>query len=291
MTPQVCSMDQHVSGSAVAQGMGMYLQAQLLSVSVQDAEKTAAGQGPAVPAVDAEFDVKKRTATASLEAIKRAYTTDSISMLKTKGLMEEKGKTVSFAYLVFSFLLILFIPTFLIEFLFSVNSFGSVYLSIIDIALPVLTFIIIIAFVAISSKYGSRTMEGIKVSKELEGLKLYITMAEQDRIKFLQSVKGADTSTKGIVKLYEKLLPYAVIFGAEDSWMAELNKYYKEHPEIEHSWYYGTDYLTLTMFRNMTSTTASTIVSSTSYSSSSSSGGGGGGFSGGGGGGGGGGGW
>ena len=121
-------------------------------------------------------------------------------------------------------------------------------------------------------------------------------MAEAERIKFLQSVKGADVSEKGIVKLYETLLPYAALFGLEDSWMDEFNKYCKE---INYSpdWYSGDEFLTGYMLGNMVSHVNHTVSSSTSYSNSSSggssfsSGGGGGGFSGGGGGGGGGGGW
>ena len=126
----------------------------------------------------------------------------------------------------------------------------------------------------------------------MDGLKRYMTLAEKDRIKFLQSVNGADTSPAGIVKLYEKLLPYAVLFKLEDSWLKELNKYYEvEH--IENDWATAGVIISASDFRSFTSYTSSSISSSTSYSSSSSGGGGGGGggFSGGGGGGGGGGGW
>ncbi|MDO4759298.1 MAG: DUF2207 domain-containing protein [Candidatus Saccharibacteria bacterium] len=137
--------------------------------------------------------------------------------------------------------------------------------------------------------YHQRTMQGLEHSNYLEGLKLYISMAETDRLKFLQSVNGADTSPAGIVHLYEKLLPYAALFKLEKSWMAELEKYYQLE-EIEQPDWYSRDLTaaiaTHTFVRNF---------SSYSYgggsSSSSSSGGGGGGFSGGGGGGGGGGGW
>ena len=117
-------------------------------------------------------------------------------------------------------------------------------------------------------------------------------MAEKDRLEFLQSVKGADTSDKGIVKLYEKLLPYACLFGVEKSWMEELNKYYDRIADYDPYWYYGDGYITGYMLGSMMSSVNSSISSgSMSSSSSSSSGGGGGGFSGGGGGGGGGGGW
>lgn len=248
--------------------------------------------GGSMPEANEEFEIKKHTATASLESIKRSYRTDTEQLLKTKRLFETKPMHVS--------MLLVMIPIVFAICYFAIvvplvvdlpNVFEPVALSAIYLAVSIIGSIVIGAIYAKSNKYTKRTLKGIEASKYLEGLKLYITMAEADRIKFLQSVKGADTSAQGIVKLYEKLLPYACIFGVEDSWMEALNKYYKENPTIEHNWYYGTDYLTLSMFRNMVSTTSSTIVSSTSYSSSSSSGGGGGGFSGGGGGGGGGGGW
>ena len=81
-------------------------------------------------------------------------------------------------------------------------------------------------------KYKKHTTDGLKASRYMDGLKLYIEMAEADRLKMLQSVEGADVSPEGIVKLYENLLPYAAIFGLEKSWMEEM-KQYCEVQEIE----------------------------------------------------------
>ena len=139
-------------------------------------------------------------------------------------------------------------------------------------------------------------MQGLQLSNYMEGLKYYIGLAEADRIKFLQSVKGADTSPEGIVKLHEKLLPYAVVFGMEKSWMRELAHYYEVSPEVSPDWYVGASIMSLHDFSSITSSIdSSSYVPSDSSSSgggsSGSSGGGGGGSSGGGGGGGGGGGW
>ena len=107
----------------------------------------------------------------------------------------------------------------------------------------------------------------------------------------LQSVEGADTSAEGIVKLYEKLLPYAAVFGFEKSWMEEM-KQYCELEEIEQPDYLLAGLTASELSRGLNSassyaTTASTMSSSGGSSSSGFSGGGGGGFSGGGGGGGG----
>ena len=136
------------------------------------------------------------------------------------------------------------------------------------------------------------TDEGLEASNYMEGLKLYIKMAEADRLKFLQSVEGADVSSKGIVKLYEKLLPYAAVFGLEESWMKEM-KAYCEINEIDEPSYLLTGITAAELSNSMrsaasyASSSGNTIAGGGSYSSSSS-GGGGGGFSGGGGGGGGG---
>lgn len=149
----------------------------------------------------------------------------------------------------------------------------------------------------ITNKYKVRTMKGLELDNYLRGLKLYIKMAEKDRLKFLQGVKTADTTPAGIVKLYEKLLPYAALFGLEKSWMKELSHYYQEYDDLDHSWYVGTNAFLVSdlsrAMRSMNSSFSSGTVAPGSGGglSSGSSGSGGGGFSGGGSGGGGVGGW
>lgn len=146
------------------------------------------------------------------------------------------------------------------------------------------------------SRYAVRTEKGLQTARYLEGLKLYIKMAEAERLKFLQSVKGVDTSHQGIVKLYEKLLPYAIIFGLETSWLKEMSHYYEYADVSAPTWYLGYGTFSAQAFNQAirsatTSANSSFVSASPSNSSSGGSGGGGGGFSGGGGGGGGGGGW
>jgi uncharacterized membrane protein YgcG len=136
------------------------------------------------------------------------------------------------------------------------------------------------------------TKEGALAVEHLEGLREYIRLAEADRLQMLQSVTGAErvaTDAGSIVKIYEKLLPYAVIFGLEREWAGELAKYYDETPP---DWYQGSNITAFNVgaFAGAIGSLASSV--STSYSgsagSSSSGGSGGGGSSGGGGGGGGG---
>ncbi len=156
-----------------------------------------------------------------------------------------------------------------------------------------------IAGMVISAKaqpFLERTERGLETSKYLDGLKLYIKMAETDRIKFLQSVPGVETDPAGVVKLYEKLLPYAIMFNLEKTWLKNLAHYYDMNGVAEPNWYIGTGAFIASDFskslNSFTSDTAMSISHSTASGSSSSSGfSSGGGFSGGGGGGGGGGGW
>lgn len=136
---------------------------------------------------------------------------------------------------------------------------------------------------------------GRELSDYLKGLKLYIKIAEEDRIKFLQSPSGAAQAavdvkdTGAVLRLYERVLPYAVLFGIESEWTKVLGKYYDQQ-NTNPDWYVSNSMFNSAMFASAISSFSSSAASAT-YTSSSSGGSSGGGFSGGGGGGGGGGGW
>ncbi len=132
---------------------------------------------------------------------------------------------------------------------------------------------------------------GAEVNDHLTGLDQYIRLAEADRMRVLQSPQGAlrepiDPNDRGArLKLIERLLPWAVLFGHEKEWAAELGSFYAEGESP--SWYRGARPFTVGAFAAGVGSVSSTL--SSSYSGTSSSGGsGGGGSSGGGGGGGGG---
>ena len=97
------------------------------------------------------------------------------------------------------------------------------------------------------------------------------------------------TKPAQLVKLYERVLPYAVLFGQEKEWSKRLGEYYAR-TNSSPDWYTGNTAFNAVVFSSMMSN-FSTAVSTTSASSSSTGGSSGGGSSGGGGGGGGGGGW
>ncbi len=158
-----------------------------------------------------------------------------------------------------------------------------------------------------TTTFRKYTEKGIALARYLDGLKEYIELAESDRLAFLQSVSGVDVSPAGLVHLYEQLLPWACVFGVEESWATELNKYYTA-AVAENSAFSdplcSSTFLSGVITGNIISDIDDTVKDTSGYystssssgggggsSSSSSSGGGGGGSSGGGGGGGGGGGW
>ena len=142
------------------------------------------------------------------------------------------------------------------------------------------------------------TDTGLALKRYLEGLKLYISVAETDRIKMLQSPEGAEkvasvangTDGAQLIKLYERVLPYAVLFGQEKQWNKQLGSYY-EAAHASPDWYAGNNGVFNAVLFTSAMNSFSQANTYASSSSSSSGGSGGGGFSGGGGGGGGGGGW
>ncbi|MGR2753751.1 DUF2207 family protein [Agromyces arachidis] len=162
------------------------------------------------------------------------------------------------------------------------------------------------AFIAVALVVGVRplTERGRALRDHLEGLREYIRLAEADRLRMLQSPSGAErvpasqpaTATTAaaadpdaVLRITERLLPYAVLFGQEREWSDELAHLYAQRGE-EPRWYSGRSGFDAAVFAagiNSFSSASSSSWSGSS-SSSSSSGSGGGGSSGGGGGGGGG---
>lgn len=74
------------------------------------------------------------------------------------------------------------------------------------------------------------TSEGRQLHDHLLGLKEYIRLAEADRIRMLQSAEAAELDSERAVRITERLLPYAVIFGHELEWREELARYYGDAP-------------------------------------------------------------
>ncbi len=139
----------------------------------------------------------------------------------------------------------------------------------------------------------ARTLAGVQAKEHALGLKLYLQVVEKDRIVAMQSPNAplAANANQPVrtVELFEKLLPYAIVFGVEKQWADEFKDIYKQPP----GWYGGNLNTFSTIYLASVIGGALSTGMATAFAAPSSSGssGFGGGFSGGGGGGGGGGGW
>ena len=165
-------------------------------------------------------------------------------------------------------------------------------LAVLFLSPMLLVMSIILAF---ASRGWSLTDDGLSLRRYLEGLKMYIGVAEAERLNILQSPEGAEkiivdvNDGKQLVKLYERVLPYAVLFGQEKNWSKQMGKYYEQVGEAP-DWYVGQGMFNAVAFSSGLSGLSTAAGHASDYSSTSG-GSSGGGFAGGGGGGGGGGGW
>lgn len=125
----------------------------------------------------------------------------------------------------------------------------------------------------------AKTEMGVATKEQLLGLKMYLQIAEKDRLDFHHAPEKKP-------EMFEKLLPYAMVLGVEKAWAKEFEGIYTTPP----SWYSGpaSSHFSATTLSN---SLASFGAFTTTSLSSAPGGSGGGGSSGGGGGGGGGGSW
>lgn len=152
-----------------------------------------------------------------------------------------------------------------------------------SVASFVLSSILILIFALVMPK---KTAKGVLAKEHALGLKMYLTVAEKDRLKF----HNAPTKNP---KRFEALLPYAIALGVEKEWAKQFEGLDTQPP----SWYhdpnistFSTLYFTSAL-SNFGARASSVMSSHPSSAASGRSGFGGGGFSGGGFGGGGGGSW
>lgn len=133
------------------------------------------------------------------------------------------------------------------------------------------------------------TLLGRGLMDKIEGFKMYLGVAEKERLNLLNPVEKTP-------ELFERYLPYALALDVEQQWSEKfaecLKKAAESGKEYSPAWYSGPGWHGHAgAFASGLGSSLSTAVSSSSVAPGSSSGGGGGGSSGGGGGGGGGGGW
>ena len=289
----------HVELKKVGKKKWSVLVKNLDGLAAEDVDFLAILKGGDKPEEGEEIEIKRQSASSKLIKLKEAMDDKILASLKADGLAEKKYKigdssrhgvsgTISMVLTMVP--MMLFLGAFVLVNLRDALGLDMVYgqemvfapgFYLIAMILVVVTTIVGVVLNNLTKRYTTHTKAGLAASRYMEGLKLYIGMAEAKRLQFLQSVEGAEISAAGMIKLYEKLLPYAAVFGLEKSWMKEMQKYCEiENVEVP-------DYLlggfTIASF----SDGLNSITSSIGSASSSFSGGGGGGFSGGGGGGGG----
>ena len=127
----------------------------------------------------------------------------------------------------------------------------------------VISGIIIIIF---SFSMPKRTDKGVEVTRQINGFKLYMHTAERYRQKFNEKEK-----------IFEKFLPYAMVFGIVKEWAEKFKDMQLERPD----WYTGRGPFVPVVFANDISNMQNS-VNATMVSAPSSAGSGGSGFSGGG---------
>src|SRR5690606_34170917 len=114
--------------------------------------------------------------------------------------------------------------------------------------------IVIVAFV-LSAAFAWRppitTETGAEHRDYLFGIRDYLLLAEADRMRMLQSASGAERirldDEVQIVKLYEKLLPFAVLFGIEREWARELAVHFEASGQ-QPDWFVSADTFSVAVF-------------------------------------------
>ncbi len=121
------------------------------------------------------------------------------------------------------------------------------------------------------------TALGAETRDHLKGLKEFIAWAEADRIRMLQSPAGAERvpvdtdDPRQMLRLYEALLPYAVVFGQEKEWAERLAVLYDTTGAP--GWYVGTSAFSASAFASGIGSLSSSASNASSTSGGSSGGG------------------
>jgi uncharacterized protein (TIGR04222 family) len=166
-------------------------------------------------------------------------------------------------------------------------SMGAVVLAFVCMILPVigrtaswigvvgLLAAIAAVIVAISVwRYRDRVTDaGARVRDHLIGLRDYLALAEKDRLRVLQSPEGAERIDSGdplqVVNVYEKLLPYAVIWGVEKEW-AEVLETRVQEAGAPLGWYDGTSFTSVHFLTTFGALRSSAAPASSAWSGSGS---------------------
>jgi len=217
--------------------------------------------------------VLKNTNASVVSAVKEAHTKALTSEFQPK-YFNRNGKKVGMA-------VVIAVATGLVAF---IGSGGSGIPAIL-----VILGLMIVSLVVFARLVRAPTVQGRALLDEIEGLKLYMKVAERDE---LAQSRGPDEPPLDALR-YEAMLPFAVALEVEDAWTDKFTQAVGAAAAAETAngmtWYSGRGPISnLGDFSNAIGSSLSSTISSASNPPGSSSGSGGGGSSGGGGGGGGG---
>lgn len=187
------------------------------------------------------------------------------------------------------------IPIFLVNFVaIFYRMFDFISLSSLSHIVPVIAaFSIVLLNVGFSLIMRAPTVHGRKIMDEIEGFKMYMETAEENRLNMNEEPELNPTR-------FEEILPYAIALGVEKPWSERFQREFidvqpaSSGTPYQSNWYAGSGFSSGNLGKNISATVAgvsSAMIASQPVSSSSSGFSSGGGSSGGGGGGGGGGGW
>ena len=79
--------------------------------------------------------------------------------------------------------------------------------------------------------HGRLTEKGRTMQRRLAGLERFVMASEAQRISWMNNAQSAPVDDEGRVQLYEKLLPWAIVFGGERSWRQVLGDMYSRFPQ------------------------------------------------------------
>ncbi len=154
---------------------------------------------------------------------------------------------------------------------------------------PIAVIFGIVTLILLGHHLKRPTEKGQKLIDHIRGLDEYISLAEAERLRFHQSPEGArrqrinPDNKEEVLRLYERLLPYAVILGHEKQWYGVIGRYYEEIKQSP-AWYAGASAFNASQFSSAMNSLSSAATSTTGsgFSGGGGSGGGGGGGGGGG---------
>lgn len=138
--------------------------------------------------------------------------------LETLGLTKPLSKMMNYSLAIQLLLAPLCIVSLLFVFLEAIASHTEIP-SWAGLVYPlILAFMAILCPLLVYRNSHRLTEKGLGVYDKIQGLKLYISLAEADRIKFFQSAKNIKPEK------VDAYLVYATLFGIERSWVVELWK-------------------------------------------------------------------